>query len=117
MTLDRMGELDNGLVRAMVDAAIAEAVTDLEDRGKDGKVREVDIKVKLKLTDGGGVATKVACKAVLPPRASHTTFGDFRVRPGVGVQMTFQSNNPERPDQGTFMDAEDESGGSSGKGK
>ena|ERR1700676_5117515 len=47
LTLDSLGLLDDGRAKIICERAMAEAVSDLEDRGQDGKPRVVNLKITL----------------------------------------------------------------------
>lgn len=47
LDLDTLGLLDDGRAKVIIERAMAEAVADLEDRGADGRPREITIKIKL----------------------------------------------------------------------
>lgn len=101
---DNIGELNGTLARAIIDAALGEAVRDLEDRAEyDGKDRKVVIEIKLKLLDNGQIATTVAAQSKLPPRHTSMTVANLR-RKGDKHELMFSPNCPEQPDQRTIMD-------------
>ena len=102
LSLKTLGDLDGGMVQAITDAAIQEAIDDLEDRGQDGKPRHVVIDLILTM-DGRTQApiAEVAVAAKLPPRRSGGTVAEQRHTTD-GKALSFQSLNPTRPDQPTF---------------
>ena len=53
LTLDAIGDLDEGAARLIVNAALAAAIHDLDDRGSDGKAREVTVTLKMARLDEG----------------------------------------------------------------
>jgi phage protein U len=70
LTLETLGDLDNGAARAQINRAIDAALTDLEERGDDGKPRKVAVTLQLDRTDDGTVIAQVGAKTVLPPFAT-----------------------------------------------
>lgn len=107
LTLENLGDLADGVARAIIDRELAAAVADIDDRGEDGKPRKVTITVQLQKADNGVVAVHVEAKASAPPRRSKSTFGKTRQDARGRSQLFFQSNNAERPDQPTFPALDD----------
>lgn len=101
LTVDTLGELDNGIARALIQKEIDRAVADLVDRGEeDGKVRKVTIEVEMGLHQGLVVA-HVAAQAKIPPRRSRPTVGKLRVEKGRDL-LLFQPHDSSNPDQETL---------------
>ena len=109
LVLDNLGDLDGGNVRAMIDREIARAVADLDDRGQeDGKPRKVSIEIQL-TNEGNLITVKVIAQAKLPPLLSGTTAADISlIGPKKTPALGFQNMNPERPDQPTFPEMDQE---------
>lgn len=104
VTCDTLGELDGGAARAVIDAAIREAVTDLEDRGADDeKPRKVKIMLTFELIDSGHVACRIEANPLGPPRRTASTIGQFR-RDGGAMRVQFNSLSPDSPNQTTIED-------------
>jgi len=105
LSCDKLGDLDNGTVRALVNSAIQSAVADLDDRGEqDGKPREVTIKLSIVNAKGLlGVTVQVATK--IPEYRSGGTAAKVAVKRGKGNNtvpiLQFQEFNDENPDQPT----------------
>ncbi len=104
ITCDTLGELDGGAARAVIDAAIREAVSDLEDRGhQDEKPRKVKILLTFDLIDNGLVACRVEAAPVGPARRTASTIGHFR-RDGSAMRVDFRRESPDNPNQTTIAD-------------
>jgi hypothetical protein len=101
ITLATLGDLDGGTAGVMIDAALKAAKEDADDRGSDGKAREVVIKVKMKQLPNEQIETIVTAKATVPEYQTHATFCRLARRAGK-VEVQFQQHNPERADQGTL---------------
>lgn len=101
LSLDKLGDLDRGVVRLMVDQELSKAINDLEDRGeKDGLMRSVQISIDMAVRDRLPVV-QVTCKTVLPKIKSGITATKLVNNRGKHG-LIFQSQNPEDPEQGTF---------------
>jgi hypothetical protein len=108
LTLATLGDLDGGRAGLMIDAAILRAIGDIEDRGHDGKPREVNIKLTL-LRDGGDrISAEVKAGAKVPVYATAKTVGQLATVKGE-LGVAFQADNPRRPDQPTFDFDKDQS--------
>lgn len=110
LTVDRLGDLDGGIARHLINDAISTAMKDLMERGeRDGKPREVTIKLAFEFS-GDQIITDVRAKATVPEYRSGITVGKGRMVPGKPneVGFLFQPLNPEDPQQGTFADYEKE---------
>jgi hypothetical protein len=101
LSLANLGELSNGAAGVVIDAAIAAAVRDTEDRGlEDGKPREVTIKLKLTKIDDDTVTAEVEAKTSVPAYKPKKTIGQITYAgPGKNPSIVFQPANAERPDQ------------------
>lgn len=103
LTIDTLGDLDNEAARAIVNRAIALAVSDLDDRGSDGKPRKVVITLELTLADNGLVVGHVEAQAKAPAFRTHGTLGKLRRRKDSDQsQIVFSQFAPDNPDQETF---------------
>lgn len=92
-----IGMLDNGAAGLVIDAAIKEAMADVDDRGSDGKPRKVVITLTMG-KDGPNVFTEVDAKATIPARRTHATVGKLK-QDGMRSQMLFQPDAADNPDQ------------------
>lgn len=100
LSLETLGELDEGRARAVIDHEIAKAVSDLEDRGDDGQPRKVSIELVIVKLEGIAAAS-VKAQAKLPPLHTGATAAKFRHEKGQ-PQLQFQTMCAEDPDQATF---------------
>ena len=82
LTIETLGQLDDEAVGQQINAALIEAVTDLDQRGSDGKPRKVAIEVIFTKPDGkvSQVDVKVGIKK--PPYTVNPTVGETEVRRG-----------------------------------
>lgn len=106
ITLDTLGDLDDGSARLIVNAAIREAIHDLDDRGDDGKPRKVLVELELLKADNGLVVAHVAAQAKMPPRKTAGTIAKVAIQnqqPG----LLFQDMAPEDPSQRTIDEVDD----------
>lgn len=79
LTLDTLGDLDDGTIRHLVDTALHEALADCDSRPGLEKTRTVTITVAFKpvLSERGGmkgVETEVKAKTSLPARAGRSEY-------------------------------------------
>lgn len=102
LTLDSLGELSSGQAGVAINAALAAAVRDTEDRGSDKKARKVVIEIELKKLGDENVTATVRAKTAIPPYQTEQTVGNLRLKQGGGVEMEFNPLNGENPDQRTF---------------
>lgn len=110
LTSETLPQLDGGAAGAIIDAAIREAVSDLEDRGDDGKPRKVEITLTFTGRDDGLVETDVEAAARLPRRRTAQTIARPK-RDAAGSRLFFQGCDPTDPDQRTLDEAEQENKG------
>lgn len=107
VSCDTLGDMDSGVARLIIDAAIRDAVNDLEDRGaQDGKVRKVNIVISFDLMDNGLVDARVEATAKLPARRTASTIGEV-TQHGRGMSVSFRKYSPEDPRQSTLLDDSD----------
>jgi hypothetical protein len=102
LSVDTLGDLDNGASRLVIDNTINLAVADLDDRGTDGKPRKVVITLQLQQADNGLVVGHVETKLVLPALKTAGTVAEFRRRQNKSTQLVFQQFAPEDPEQTTI---------------
>lgn len=102
VSCNALGDLDNGRARAIIDAAIREAIGDLEDRAEyDEKPRDVIIKIRFELRKNKEVDVTVDAVAKMPPRKTAMTSGQIVDREGrAGVR--FSALAPDDPMQMTI---------------
>jgi hypothetical protein len=107
LSLESLGDLSLGQSGAVIDKAIRQTVADLDDRGDDGQPRKVNIQIVFKKLDSGTVTTKVEVEAKLPKYKTITTIAEIKSKGGE-PKLQFQPHSPERPDQPSFLDEEEE---------
>lgn len=100
INLDSLGQLDGGAARAIIDAAIRDAVRDIDDRGGDGKPRKVEIILTLSVLDNNQVACHVEAAAKVPRRRTAGTIGAIHSKSGQ-PQLMF-NDLAEDPEQRTL---------------
>jgi hypothetical protein len=104
ITCDTLGDLDQNAARLIIDAALRDAINDLEDRGQqDRKPRRVNIVVTFNLLDNGQVSATVEALAKVPMRKTASTIGEI-TRQGRNMQIMFSQHSPDNPDQLTVND-------------
>jgi hypothetical protein len=104
LNCETLGELDGGISRAIIDAALVAMIKDLDDRGRDEKARSVVITLTA-VNKQGIVAIDVQAQAKLPPYRSNLTASALRqekTSAGMQTNLYFQEDNPENPDQPTL---------------
>lgn len=101
LSLENLGELDGGSAELVINNALRLAVHDLDDRGKDGKPREVNIKVIMTQMDNGIPIVRVDCGVKVPAFRTAETIGILR-RVGDESTVRFQSLAPGEPTQRTI---------------
>jgi hypothetical protein len=105
LSLETLGDLDNGTARQICNSALARAVDDLDDRGDDGKERQVEIVVGMKQSkDGGFVVTTVSARAKLPVYRSRATVSEINRADG-HTELIFNDLAPNDPRQKTIDEA------------
>jgi hypothetical protein len=97
LSLETIGELDGGRSAGIINAALKAAVADLDDRGEDGKPREVNIKLKL-LKKKGNIFISAQAKTNMPAYQTDDTVGELRQTKS-GIAIEFQPLAPENPQQ------------------
>lgn len=103
LTAATLGQLADGYLGKLIDKALREIQSDLDDRGDDKQTRALDLKLVFKPAGGGSnqvtVVPKVTVKlpALVPP----VTVGKLdKVQNGI----MFNPENASNPDQKTFAD-------------
>jgi hypothetical protein len=104
LTCRTLGDLGEGAAALVIDAALNEAMRDVDDRGhEDGKVRKVQITVELEKLDNGQVKASVEAAAMIPKRRTPSTFGNLRFgKTSETSEFHFQSLDRKDPDQRTI---------------
>lgn len=108
VTAASLGKLDSGMAGLIIDAAIREAISDLEDRGfQDEKPRKVNIVLTFKLLDNGQVHANVEATPKVPMRKTASTVGEFK-QGERGAQLMFREASPDDPRQTTIQEILDD---------
>lgn len=107
LSVATIGHVDHGAAELIIDAAIKEALEDLDDRGEDDKPRKVLIELSVQRMANGLVEAHVKAQAKLPPRQTASTIGSLAKRPK-GVELMFQEFSPEDPAQPSFEELDRE---------
>jgi hypothetical protein len=102
LNLATLADLSGGQAGVAINAAIAAAIRDTEDRGSDKKARKVVIEIEFKKLGDENVTTAVRAKTAIPPYQTEQTVGNLRLKQGGGVELEFNPLNGENPDQRTF---------------
>lgn len=102
-----LGELSAGQAGLVIDAAIRQAATDFEERGReDEKPRVVTITLTM-LSKGGQYAVDVQAGVKLPALRTDVTIVHPKKRQDGQTALLFEQFNPEAPDQPTLFEGED----------
>lgn len=102
VTCSTLGELDEGSARLIIDAAIREAVRDVEDRGNDEKPRKVVITLTFKQMENGLVEAEVEAVARVPARRTASTIAAVKRKQGEAPSLVFQQYAADDPSQKTI---------------
>jgi len=103
LTLDSLGDLDDGAGRIAINGALAEAVKDLDERGEDGKAREVTIKVTLEqMAKSRNITIDVQAAVKMPSYKINPTIAEIRVGQKGKKVAVFQQHAPDDPAQTTI---------------
>lgn len=103
LDLAALGHLDGGAAAAIINAALLEAVRDVDDRGEDGKSRSVEIKINLTKRPNGQVEVDVEAAAKCPRRRTASTCCNVRSDPASReARLVFQEYSPADPNQRTI---------------
>lgn len=107
ISCDTLGDLDGGAARLIIDAAIREAINDLDDRaGQDGKPRKVQVTLTLDLMDNGSdVAVSVEAIAKVPMRKTAATIAQVRQQAAGRAELVYSVHAPEDHMQATIDEA------------
>jgi hypothetical protein len=112
ITLGNMGSLSDGMAEIVINDAIRRAVTDLEDRGKDGKPRVVAILLTLQnMSDNEAVMISVEAEAKLPKYRTPNTLALHKMEKGEAT-VQFQTRSASNPYQRTLDEVERKDGSS-----
>lgn len=108
LSMETIGDLDNGVFGLLVDKEIDALAKDLDDRGEeDGKARHLAIDIEVIKVKGIVIITpKVAAK--LPPRVSNSTAAKERMKEKGQTELLFQQMNRDDADQPTLEDGSEE---------
>ena len=107
LSLEQIRHLDGGASGAIIDAAIADAVRDIDDRGEDGKPRTVEIRLNFIKRPNGQVEVEVEAAAKVPRRRTASTCCNLKSNPtGTSPILLFQQYSPADPDQRTIDELE-----------
>lgn len=102
VTCDTLGALDNGSARAIINRAILEAVTDLDDRAADDdKPRKVVIELTFERRKNSDVEVSVEAIAKVPKRRTASTVATLRLADN-GSQLQFNDMATDDPSQRTI---------------
>lgn len=106
LTLETIGDLDNGNAQAAINGALSEACRDLDERGEDEKPRKVIVTVTMeKLDKGGPVKIDLDVQVKVPPYKTNTTIAETRIHKQK-PQLVFQQHAPNDPNQRTIDEME-----------
>lgn len=101
LTLDTVGELDNGDARRAINQCFATAMSDLEDRGDDEQPRKVLIEVTVKKNESGDVSVTIEAGVKIPKLRTRRTTARLKMTGG-RPELVFQSLDKDSPDQATI---------------
>ncbi len=116
LSLETLGELDEGRARAIIDEAIRHVVADTFDRGDDGKARQVVITLSLEKMDGGQIVASVTAQTKSPAKRTHNTVGMIGHRAGEPI-VQFQLFDRNEPRQRTIDEPMDANRGPNDEGE
>lgn len=110
LTLESLGDLDDGRVAKAFLAELRNIVRDCQDRPQDKKPRTLTLEaqiVPVVASEGGiveldGVECEFKIVGRVPSRKSKT----YTLRANNKGQVSFSCDNPTNPDQRTFFDGE-----------
>ena len=107
LAAENLAELSGGYAGLAINAALAAALKDTEDRGhEDEKERKVVITIGFKkVTDDGDVRIGCKVKTSIPDYQTGDTVALLKSKRGGRVDAEFRPSNPERHDQPTILDA------------
>lgn len=105
LTIQSIGELNDGLAAAAVNRDLADAIRDCEDRGiEDGKSRKVIIEVTVTKITNNEMSIEVESSWRGPKHRTEPTIATINMMQG-GPGLFFRPDNSDRPDQQTLGDA------------
>ena len=106
LNADTISDLDEGRVRLMINAALAQILNDVEDRSQDGKARSLLLKLDF-LRDHGNLLIEAQVATKLPPYVGNRTISKVKGRAkanGTAEYVAlFQEYDAENPDQDTTI--------------
>jgi cation transport regulator ChaB len=97
LSLDTIESLSDGQAKAVINAALASAIRDTEDRGEDGKERKVTVEIAFKKL-GDSVTVGVKAKVAVPQYVTKPTIGRI-VMNGRKPEVAFSPASATNPDQ------------------
>lgn len=102
LSLETLGDLDEGHAGPMINSAIAAAVADLDDRGADEKPRQIVITIGIcKASDGNYAISQVKAAVKLPPYSTGKTVSKIERKNGKS-SLAFDAYSADNPDQAHF---------------
>ena len=108
ITLENLGQLDNGIAGKAIDRALSVAVSDLEDRGADGKPRKVTIEIEMSKLSNGDSLTTLKAWPSLPKMQTMGTRCAFRADEKGEMVLVFSAQAPDNPDQETLYSGDED---------
>ena len=100
-------DLSDGQAELIINSAINQAVSDLEDRGEQDKKERV-VTITLRMAIMKGLTTvDVAAKVAMPEYRTQVTSCKKTIRKEGGVGLLFSGFSADNPDQPTFREMED----------
>lgn len=104
ITCDNLGEMNDGLARAIIDGCLKKAIHDTDDRGlDDGKVRKAVITVEFKKVADATIVINVKASAKVPDyQVVSVGHVDAATKRGGVPTLKFRPDNSDRPDQPTL---------------
>ena len=107
LSLATLSELADGQAEATINAAIAAAIRDTEDRGGDDeKERKVVIEIGFRKLGDDAITATIKAKTTIPPYLTKPTVGRI-VFDGRRPEMKFSPASADNPGQRTIVDAMD----------
>lgn len=104
LTIDKLGDLDEGLAGAAVNRDIASAIRDAEDRGlEDGKPRKVIVELSFEKVSKDQMTVTLESSWKGPKLRTNPTSCRVQLTTK-GPSLVFRPDNREHPDQMTFAD-------------
>lgn len=101
LTLESLPFLADGQAKAAINAALATAIRDTEDRGEDKKKRKVTIELEFEKIGSENVSVTVRAKPTIPTYTTKPTIG-LLTFDGRNAEMKFSPTSADNPDQMTL---------------